>query len=533
MSDDSATGSRHAKPPASIEYSLRQDQRIPDIKAVLKSHLSLAANAPRSVIKYLCDSDDWRLYQKNLTLTAVSDGRHTHLELRRLHKRQIKQRLDVETVPKFVSDIPATDWQQRLGPVLAMRALLPKAELHVKQHPLLLAKAGQPVLHACIEDTQVRLPNGRLRTIGRTLKLMGQSRNDRRLKKARKVAEKTLHLTRINDEPLLTALNQLAITPASYSGKPRYAVDATQRSDIATKTILRQLLDIAEHNETGIIDDIDTEFLHDFRVAIRRTRTALGQIKALFPRDVTDDFRRRFAWLNTATGDARDLDVYLLNFNQFTDRLPPELRPHLEPLRAFLAEQRAQAYHNVAKMLNSARYATLKTRWRAFLALPPPTTTPLPNAAQPINITASSVIWRAYRRVVKAGRAITPQSPAEDLHELRKSCKKLRYLLEFFQSCYAPKPIGKLINALKELQDYLGHFQDLHVQALHLNAFEAQMAKTGQLSSETQHAMATLRQVLHDTQSASRERFHKVFNTFARPGDARCYRHLFKETRKP
>jgi CHAD domain-containing protein len=39
---------------------------------------------------------------------------------------------------------------------------------------------------------------------------------------------------------------------------------------------------------------------------------------------------------------------------------------------------------------------------------------------------------RAHRRVLRRGSRITDRSPAEDLHDLRKRAKELRYLLETF-----------------------------------------------------------------------------------------------------
>ena len=50
----------------------------------------------------------------------------------------------------------------------------------------------------------------------------------------------------------------------------------------------------------------------------------------------------------------------------------------------------------------------------------------------PIERVASERIWRMYKKVLKAGRAVTADGPAEEMHELRKDCKKLRYLIEFF-----------------------------------------------------------------------------------------------------
>ena len=63
------------------------------------------------------------------------------------------------------------------------------------------------------------------------------------------------------------------------------------------------------------------------------------------------------------------------------------------------------------------------------------------------------------------GRAITDGSPPEEYHELRKTCKKLRYLVEFFRSLFPRREMGRVITALKLLQDNLGEYQDLYVQS--------------------------------------------------------------------
>ena len=67
--------------------------------------------------------------------------------------------------------------------------------------------------------------------------------------------------------------------------------------------------------------------------------------------------------------------------------------------------------------------------------------------------------------MVKMGTAIDDDSPAEDLHELRKVGKELRYLLEFFASLYPAEVVKPFVKTLKGLQDQLGRFQDREVQA--------------------------------------------------------------------
>jgi CHAD domain-containing protein len=281
-------------------------------------------------------------------------------------------------------------------------------------------------------------------------------------------------------------------------------------------------------NEQGILDDIDTEFLHDFRVAVRRTRTALSQIKGVFPRRVLDRFGPQFAWLGRLTTPTRDLDVYLLQFDAYRRALADGVRDDLGPLRQFLERRRAAAQAELVAGLRSPRYRRLVEGWRGFLASPCPRHSSLPHASRPVREVADHRIWKMYKRVIREGEAISPASPDEELHELRKSGKKLRYLLEFFASLYPPEQIKRSIKALKILQDNLGEFQDLSVQMLTLRDFAEQMVAEGETPSETLIAMGMLVDQLAKRQHAAREAFAARFEQFASAGNRDHFRGLFK-----
>ena len=57
---------------------------------------------------------------------------------------------------------------------------------------------------------------------------------------------------------------------------------AGTRTDEAAGVVLRRLLEIAEANLPGTIADLDTEFLHDLRVSVRRARSVLRELKGVF-----------------------------------------------------------------------------------------------------------------------------------------------------------------------------------------------------------------------------------------------------------
>ena len=216
-----------------------------------------------------------------------------------------------------------------------------------------------------------------------------------------------------------------------------------------------------------------------------------------------------------------------LKFDDYRSRLPTLVQNDLGPLHGFLQTHQTIEQRTLAKALNSSRYRKLINGWRTYLDTPAPKRSTLPNATRPISQVANERIWRVYRRVLKEGHAITPETPAENLHELRKTCKKLRYLMEFFQSLYPAQDIKALIKVLKVLQDNLGDFQDFEVQVAKLKEFSHQMMKEAKAPAETFMAMGILVESLDQRQHETREEFAARFQQFAMHENQQRFRALF------
>jgi CHAD domain-containing protein len=336
-----------------------------------------------------------------------------------------------------------------------------------------------------------------------------------------------LGLTAAPADLLQTTLSLLGKTPGDYSSKLNLRLDPDMRADQATRIILHQLLDTMVANEAGVRRGRDTEFLHDFRVAVRRTRSALTQIKGVLPARTLDRYKAEFAWLGQATGPLRDLDVYLLKFDDYRDSLPEAMRAHIDPLRAFLLRHQRLEHQALLKSLNSARYRRLLGSWRKFLEKPVSERSTLKNARLPIREVSCKRIWRVYQCTLREGSAISHDSPATALHELRKTCKKLRYLMEFFQSLYPEEEIRELIRALKTLQDNLGDFQDYEVQVTSLKHFGQQMVDEDGVPAGTLLAMGMLIDGLEQRQHQAREEFAGRFANFSLPKNRDRFRKLF------
>jgi CHAD domain-containing protein len=170
----------------------------------------------------------------------------------------------------------------------------------------------------------------------------------------------------------------------------------------------------------------------------------------------------------------------------------------------------------VVRALDSRRYESLVDSWARLLEVGDTSDDiPAPNAERPIVTLASKRIRRMYERALREGAAISDDSPPDALHELRKTCKKLRYLLEFFQSLYPPKPMGVLIRSLKVLQDNLGEYQDLSVQIHSLQGFEEELRGEQTVGEATLRAIEVLVDLFEARQHEVRAEFSKRFQTFS------------------
>jgi CHAD domain-containing protein len=128
--------------------------------------------------------------------------------------------------------------------------------------------------------------------------------------------------------------------------------------------------------------------------------------------------------------------------------------------------------------------------------------------------------------MVRMGRAITPDCPAEEYHELRKKGKELRYLLELYGTpLFPPEVVKPMVKTLKGLQDVLGRHQDREVQKAMLQSLRDEVsARPG--GSGALMAMGALVQRLGEDEQAAREEFAASFAAFA----SRAQRRLVKET---
>ncbi len=523
--------------PKSVSYPLESQIRGREaLKSASHRFPGRLETHPERRSTYL-DTFDWRLYQEGGSLLSSADGRVTVLRWTRLDGTPVF-RARLRANPEFAWDLPAGPFREALDSVVEMRRLLPRLEINSRGETLHLLDTNQKtVARLHFEETSVTGTG--IGSVPKTLALpilmtaepvRGYARDFQALVD---LLEDEFQLQATSSDQLTLALEALGLEPSASSGKLTVQLAPEMRSDEATKRIHKELLQAILNNEEGVRQDLDTEFLHDFRVAVRRTRSALTQIKKVYPPDVVEQFKRQFAWLGQATGPTRDLDVYLLKMPDYRATLPEHLQTHLEPLQEFLTRHQCLEHQRLVEDLDSQRYSRLLESWRSFLDDPVSEAasgaSALSQAEIPVGQTASNRIWKAYRRVLKQGQSIDGDSPPESLHRLRIDCKKLRYLLELFKSLYDQQEMGTLVKALKRLQDNLGDFNDLEVQQATLQNFAHGMFQEGLATVETLMALGRLVDRLESRQAKERQRFQREFAKFASKKNRSRFRALFKQ----
>jgi CHAD domain-containing protein len=512
-------------------FELRSGLELPDLLERLAPLGGLAAGAPVTSHRTYLDTFDWRVHRAGWILERVGDGARCRLRLRPLDGGPPLAQQAGPPV-RFAAELPPGPLRELLEPATRPRALLAMAIADVAETPIVVRPApGRAATRLLFAVTRVAAPGGQPSLPLRPLLAVPPG--------TRAAAVAALCSVWPDCElpapdRLATLLEPLGRAPRDYSGKVKVPLEPALPARDAARALLLHLLVTIEANLPGTRADLDAEFLHDLRVAVRRTRSALGQVKGVLPPATAARFARAFAWLQGVTGPARDLDVFVLELPALGGLLPPRARRSLGPLARLLERLRRAAHAELVRELDGPRFSRLLADWRAFLLQPTPKRPAgAPNALRPCGDVAVERIRRLHRRALREGAAIGAATPAADLHELRKTCKKLRYLAEFFHSLLDREAAESAIATLKGLQDTLGRFQDQQVQADALLGFARELAREGKAGPPTYLALGMLLERLREEQAAARVEFCERFDAFACRAGRKTWKRLLASAARP
>ena len=495
-------------------YALPEGVDPPALMSFLGQRFDLVSAATSPVTFVVIDTADRRLRDAGLDLT-LEGTRDTTLVLR----SQPGTATIETTAPRarrwMIGDLPPGTLRDHLAPVIEMRALLPLARVRADVRTLAVRNADLKTVVRLRVATHAALDTG-----GDPAPLASRVEVSGVLGYPRPFDRVVAALT--DEAGLVAAPASMADEAVAASGgdprgiRSKVAVDleAGMRTDRAAVAVLRELAGFVEDNVPGTLADLDTEFLHDLRVAVRRSRSVLRELKGAFAPERLAPQRDALKWIQTITGDTRDLDVQLLDWDELLAGVPVDRHQALAPVRALLARHRAAALRKLKAELRGRAYRDAWASYRAFLDGKQGPARDRPDARRPIGDVAGERIRKVYGKMVAMGSAIDDASPAEDLHELRKRGKELRYLLEFFGDLWPSSVAKPMVKTLKGLQDVLGTHQDREVQADELRALAGDLA-AAEGGPEALLVLGVLVERLGAEQHAARDRFAGTFAAFA------------------
>ncbi|MEO6143700.1 MAG: CHAD domain-containing protein [Dermatophilaceae bacterium] len=468
--------------------------------AALSSQYTVVTGPKQFVRRARLDTFDRRLRAAGLTLEH---------QILALGERLILGRLDGSSTvvvpvkdmrwPAFADVLPPGTIREAIAPVTGIRALMVASDEKRRiQRLALLNKGGKTVVRVELDEpasaaaapAQVKV---------RTLRGY-----DDQARRADRLVE------------------SLGLRPVGHSENaqpsPASLAPSTDRDAVAVVHLtaeLAEFLAAMRENLPGLLDDVDSEFLHDFRVAVRRTRATLKLGRPALPEVMRGRWEPAFKRLGDTTTPVRDLDVYQLDLPHMAGWLLSADPEDLGPLAAHLGRRRTAERRVLVRRLRSVSFGRLLTEWEQELRQLVETLD-ADHEHLSTGQLADQAIARAYQRVARGGAAISGTSPAPDLHNLRKRCKELRYALEVFAPVVAKAPRKRAVGDLKGLQDVLGRFQDSEVQRRALRGFAEEMMAEG-TSAGAMLAMGELIGHLEAEQDRARREFDVAFARFTRP----------------
>lgn len=478
---------------------------VPD---ALAPRFSVQQSVAQRVRRVWLDTDDWLLHKAGVVLEQNDSADNgLRLVLQHADGREHMQPLNVITWPARIDALAAGHVRSQIENIVGIRALLPVTAIESQHRDLQVLNADlKTVVRIAIELA----PGVQGRRLPDQLSVSAvrgyQDQADRVI--ARLGTVKGI-------SPVEVSLYEQALSAAGRAfcddDPEPVRLTGSMPANKAVIAVLNGFLSTVQRTHEGVLGDIDPEFLHDFRVAVRRSRSTLKLAGDVLESGPAEQLGRDLKWLGDLTSPTRDLDVYILGLPDMAAGLQSAKPADLDPFRRYLLAQRRTEFRRLVRALRSARFRHALEHWRALGVLAEPSD---PGHVVGAGKLAAQRLTQAHRRVTRRGRSIGPDSAPEALHDLRKRCKELRYLLEIFRPLHDPATHRAALRDLKGLQEVLGEFQDAEVQSQAVREFAATMISTRSAPAATVLAMGELAAQLSAHQRHARTEFAASFAAF-------------------
>lgn len=225
---------------------------------------------------------------------------------------------------------------------------------------------------------------------------------------------------------------------------------------------LYQFTEAAQSNIQGVCEDLDTEYLHQYRINLRKARSVISLLKGTFDLASSEQLKDTFSTLMSLSGKLRDLDVYLLAEAEYREVLPETLNSVVDVFFDYIRTQRKTVLEQVRQSLSANE---TKQKFKKLLSqLKNAKFAGGKHAKCPIVSVGAFHLQRHISKTLKKALIIQPDTPNNQVHELRIACKKLRYLTELMVPVMVDSELDQFSKQMKFMTQSLGDFNDQSVQ---------------------------------------------------------------------
>ena len=402
--------------------------------------------APRLFVSTYHDTPDHRLARQGVTLRCRTGTRRHRWQLK-LPRGAARLELELAGSP---TQLPEA--LRRLLTVYTRNAPLePIVALRTRRSGMLVREHGAPVAEVVLDSVAVldgRRVKRRFREV--EIELVGDADPQALERIARALLARGA--TRSDGRPKVFRALGLEVSPDADPVPP----PTTPLQHVLA--MMRDQLEAIRAHDPGTRLGSDPEELHRMRVATRRLRAILRAVRSMFAEDAGEALREELAWLGTALGARRDLDVMREHLRGETEALAPADRAAGLGLLRRLEREGGPAREHLLAALESPRYLQLLDRLEETIAHPP-----VADAALSLHDVAAKA-FRKLRRTVKE----LPDEPADaDFHRVRIRAKRARYAAELAVPTEG-HAAERFVDRVKKLQDVLGEHQDAVVAGARL-----------------------------------------------------------------
>ncbi|WP_218510965.1 CYTH and CHAD domain-containing protein [Variovorax sp. dw_308] len=197
----------------------------------------------------------------------------------------------------------------------------------------------------------------------------------------------------------------------------------------------------------------DAEVIHQLRIGIRRTRTALRELDALAPGRFDAAWEAPLVEVFRVLGAQRDRALLL-----------SDMQPRLDAAGAPAIDMKpagdgAQAAPSAGEVVRAPAFQRVLVSLIGFTASPAEEDAPAVVDAAATRQVLQARLGRLHKQVVRDGKRFE-QLPADEQHRTRKRLKRLRYLAEFVAPLFDKAEVKRYVGSLVPAQDALGEFND-------------------------------------------------------------------------